>query len=61
MAFRLRSESSAAVREYKAAKAAQDRLQKSQQRRGVTDETPAYLKANRRTLNAEQKVSWFRR
>lgn len=61
MAFRFRSESRAAVNEYKDAKTAQRNLQESQKRRGVTDETPAYLKANKRTLAAEERVSWFRR
>jgi hypothetical protein len=61
MAFRFRSESRAAVNEYKSAKDAQHRLQESQKRRGVKDETPAYVKANKRTLAAEERVSWFRR
>lgn len=61
MGFRIRSESRAAVNEYQDAKNAQHRLQASQERRGVKDETPAYLKANKRTNEAAERVSWFRR
>lgn len=61
MAFRIRSESRVAVAEYKAARDAQIKLQESQQRRGVKDETPAYVKANDRTNAAAERVSWFRR
>lgn len=61
MAFRFRSESRAAVNEYKDAKTAQHKLQDSQKRRGVKDETAAYVKANKRTVAAQERVSWFRR
>lgn len=61
MAFRFRSESRDAVSEFKDAKSAQHRLQDSQIRRGVKDETAAYRKANDRTNAAAERVSWFRR
>lgn len=60
MAFRFFSESREAVNEYKAARAAQDKLCASQRKRGIEHQTPAGEKASARTDKAASKVSWFR-
>lgn len=57
----VRRTSRANVAEYRTARAEQLRLQASQRRRGIRAETPAYIRANRRTVAAARRVSWFRR
>jgi hypothetical protein len=48
-------------REYKAAQEAQAKLQRSQKRRKIREETPSYLKANKRTNAAVNKLPWWAR
>jgi hypothetical protein len=51
----------AAMSEYRNARAALNRLSDRDKRRGVHEETPAYLRANRRVLDAEKNVPFWRR
>lgn len=48
-------------REQKNAQCDQDKLARSQQKRGIREETPAYQRANARTNAAAASVPWWRR
>ena len=51
----------AAKREMKDARRTLDELAERDIRAGIRDETPEYLAANRRVIEAEKNVSWWRR
>lgn len=51
----------AARQEMKAARRALDELAERDSKAGIRDETPEYLAANRRVIDAEKNVSWWRR
>lgn len=51
----------AAKQEMKDARRALDNLAERDIKAGIRDETPEYLAANRRVIDAEKNVSWWRR
>ena len=50
-----------AIAEHKAARRALDAIAERDKRTGNREETPEYLAANRRVIETEKNVPWYRR
>jgi hypothetical protein len=50
-----------AVEEHKAARKALEENGRRERAQGIRDETPEYHEANQRVIDAEKRVSWWRR
>lgn len=55
------SKTDKAIAEHRAARRELDQVARRDRRRGIRHETPAFLKANQRVIEAEKNLPWWRR